>query len=250
EWNEQYKAKARPVEIVSDGFHLVGEYFDFGGKKAVIIVPGRTESYLYSYYFAEPYRAAGYNVLVIDNRAHGLSDGKYVSLGFREYRDLLGWAALLHDELGNEAVLFHGICIGSSASLFALTAPDAPDYLAGLVAEGMYVTFYESFKNHMIEQKRPLFPYALEVMGYLRVIAGAKPVTDGPIKRIGQLKKPILFLHSREDQYSTPEKAEELYAACTAPKTLMWFEHGAHSRIRVNNVEGYDAAIRTFLESL
>ena len=43
EWGKQYEAYKKPVEIVSDGFHLVGEYFDFGGSSAVLIIAGRTE---------------------------------------------------------------------------------------------------------------------------------------------------------------------------------------------------------------
>ena len=89
EWDGRYAAYKKPVEIKSGRFRLKGEYFDFGAKRAVIIIAGRMESLLYSYFFAEPYRAAGYNVLVIDNRAHGESDGVISSLGYREYKDIL-----------------------------------------------------------------------------------------------------------------------------------------------------------------
>ena len=62
EWgdaNEQYR---KTVDITNDGFHLVGEYFDFGFDRAVIIIPGRMESGTYSYYFSEPYKESGFNV--------------------------------------------------------------------------------------------------------------------------------------------------------------------------------------------
>ena len=249
EWGKQYEAYKRPVEIDSDGFHLVGEYFDFGGTSAVLIVAGRTECLLYSYYFAEPFRKAGRNVLVIDNRSHGLSEGRVSSLGHKEYRDLLAWSRLLHDELGNETVLFHGVCIGASAALFALTSPDCPAYLEGMIADGMYYNFYKSFENHM-KADRPhtvRFPVMQVVMLWIRLFSGADVVFDGPFKRIKSLNKPILFLYSQEDTYSTPDQAEYLYAHCHAPKKLVWFDHGAHSRIRINDTEGYDAVVGEFL---
>ena len=200
EWGKRYEAYKRTVELVSDGYHLVGEYFDFGGTSAVLIVAGRTECLLYSYYFAEPFRKAGRNVLVIDNRSHGLSEGRVSSLGHKEYRDLLAWARLLHDELGNETVLLHGVCIGASAALFALTSPDCPAYLEGMIADGMYYNFYKSFENHM-KADRPhtvRFPVMQLVMLWIRLFSGADVVFDGPFKRIGALQKPILFLYSRE----------------------------------------------------
>ncbi len=249
-WNERCKDVKNAVSVVSDGFHLYGEYFDFGRDKAVIIIPGRMESCLYSYYFAEPYRVAGYNVLVIDNRSHGLSEGRVTSLGFKEYRDILTWSRLLHEKLGNASVILHGVCIGSSCALFALTSPQCPDYLTAMTAEGMYPTFCESFRNHMLLDHRPIFPFLYLTMAYIRILSGANVVTDGPIRRISLLQKPILFLHSREDVFSRPDKAQQLYNKCTAPKTLVWFDKGAHSRIRINNEAAYDRAIVDFCATI
>ena len=53
-WAAPYRDKVTQVEVENDGFRLVGEYFDFGSDKCVIILPGRCECLIYSYYFAEP----------------------------------------------------------------------------------------------------------------------------------------------------------------------------------------------------
>ena len=249
-WGEKYKDKITPVEIRSGKFRLCGEYFDFGYDKAAIIIPGRMEALRYSYYFAEPYRAAGYNILCIDNRSHGNSDGRFASLGFKEYKDILNWGAFLHGTYGIKEIVLHGICIGSSVALFALTSPDCPDYMRAMTADGMYVTFYDSFKNHMKADKHPNFPFSYGVMFLLWLFAGAHPMTDGPIKRIDRMRKPILFIHSKEDVFSLPEKTQILYDKCPGEKKLVWFDHGAHSRVRINDPEGYDKAIVDFYRDL
>ena len=250
-WDAQYAACKRPVEIKSGRFHLVGEYFDFGNRRAVILIAGRMESLLYSYFFAEPYRKAGYNVLVIDNRAHGESDGVLSSLGCREYRDILNWAKLLHDTLGNDTVFLHGICIGCSTALYTLTSKDCPDYLVGMAAEGMYRTFAVSLTKHFEERNKPMFPLGYITMFYLWLFAGANVLTDGPYKRIRKMQKPLLMLHSREDPYSVPQYAQELYDSCPSKqKRLVWFPHGGHSRLRIVDGENYDAAICAFLKDM
>lgn len=249
-WGEENKDKKSPVEIKSGKYRLVGEYFDFGSDKAVIIIAGRTECCYYSYYFAKPYKESGYNVLVIDNRAHGLSDGKICSLGYKEYKDITEWAKMLHG-MGNKSVILHGICIGASTALFTLTAKDCPDYITAMVSDGMYVNFYESFKNHMTEKKKPNFPITYGVMTHIFFISGANVVTDGPLKRMPKMKKPILFMQSKEDTYSMPELAKKLYAACPAEnKKLVYFDHGAHSRIRINDEKGYDDTVKEFLKTV
>lgn len=249
-WGDKYKDNKKPVEIKSGKYRLCGEYFDFGADKAVIIIAGRTECCYYSYYFAEPYRASGYNVLVIDNRAHGWSDGKICSLGYKEYKDIIQWGKMLNG-LGNKSVILHGICIGASTALFVMTAKNCPDFVSAMVSDGMYVNFYESFKNHMTEKKKPNFPITYGVMAHIFFISGANVVTDGPLKRMPKMRKPILFLQSREDTYSLPEFAKKLYDTCPSEnKKLVYFEHGAHSRIRINDEQGYDSAVKEFLTTI
>lgn len=249
-WNEAFKNRKKDVSIVSDGLKLVGEYFDFGNDKCVIIIPGRTEASNYSYFFAKPYEEAGYNVLAIDNRCHGRSEGRLSSLGFKEYRDIIAWSQYLHTEEGINAVMCHGICIGSCVALFACVSPDSPEYLKGMVAEGMFPTFGESLWYHLVPYQRygPMKLFFRITCFYIKHIAGADIVHDGPIKRMSRMDKDILFLHSRQDKYSLPCRAQELYDMCPSKrKQLVWFDVGAHSRIRINNHEKYDAAIRDFL---
>lgn len=247
-WFEENKEYGTDVSVESEGLHLVGKYLNFGYKRACIIIAGRTESYLYSYYFAKPYKDAGFNVLVIDNRAHGDSDGMYLGVGLLEYKDILKWGELLHDNLGNEKIFIHGICIGSATALYTLTSENCPDYYIGMVADGMYTTFYETFRTHMKDMKKPVDPCSYFVMKNLEKHIGISPIKNGPIYSIDKLKKPLLMIHSKEDKFSLPAKAEILYEKCNAPKKLVWFDHGAHSHIRINNVETYDNAIKDFIE--
>lgn len=248
EWGEKYDKFRKTVQIKSQKFNLVGEYFNFGSDKVVIVIPGRMESGTYSYYFSEPYRKAGYNVLAIDNRSHGLSDGRYNTIGLKEYVDILEWIKYAHDELGNSSVIIHGLCIGSATALYAITDGRCPDYVKALIADGMYVNFHESLKNHLIERKKPLFPFVGEIMFMMRLVAGKSAKKWGPINVIKKMNKPILFIYSKEDIYSLPELGQKLYDTCPSKeKRLEYFPYGAHSHVRINNTEAYDSKISSFL---
>ena len=250
-WAEQNRDRLVEVEIENDGFHLYGEYYDFGADRCVILLPGRCESLMYSYYFAEPYQKAGFNVLAIDTRCHGKSEGKYNTIGVKESRDVLGWARLLHERFLNKEVVFHGICIGTSAGLFAMIDKDCPEYITGLVTEGCFVSFRETFKRHMLAEKRPLFPVLDLVMLLINKYTGTNVYKDKPIAAIKKLKKTarVLFLYGEKDIFSIPPKTEQLFAACSAEdKKLVWFSEGGHSHLRINNPEKYDNAIIEFFK--
>ncbi len=250
EWAEPHRSRMKEVSVESDGFKLYGEYYDFGADRCVIILPGRCESLIYSYYFAPPYEKAGFNILVVDTRCHGKSEGKYNTIGVKESHDVLRWASYVHDELLNSEVYIHGICIGTASGLYALADKACPDYLRGLVTEGCFVSFRETFKRHMIADKRPLFPVLDTVMWLINKHTGTNVYKDKPISAIKKIRPSarVLFLYGEKDIFSIPEKSRKLFAACAAEdKELVWFKQGGHSHLRINNTEQYDSAIINFL---
>lgn len=248
-WMEQNKHRITPVQTTNDGFGLYGEYFDYGCDRCVIILPGRCESLMYSYYFAPPYEKAGFNILVIDTRCHGKSGGTYNTIGVKESGDVLAWAKLAKEQLGNREVWFHSICIGTASALFALSKPDCPDYVKGLVTEGCFVSFRETFKQHMKAINRPLFPVLDLTMLQINRHTGTNVYLQKPIRAIRRIRKDhrVLFLYGEKDVFSLPEKSRKLFAACAAEdKKLVWFDKGGHSHLRINNTEKYDTAIIDF----
>lgn len=250
-WMEKNRSRITELQIENDGFRLFGEYFDFGADRCVIILPGRCESLIYSYYFAPPYEKAGFNVLVIDTRCHGKSDGKYNTIGVQESKDVLQWAKLAHEKFGNREIYFHGICIGTSSGLFALSSKNCPDYLRGLVTEGCYISFPETFKRHMMALNRPIFPVLQLAMLQIWRHTGTNVYKDKPITAIRKISPNcrVLFLYGEHDIFSIPEKSRKLFAACAAKdKKLVWFGKGGHSHLRINNTEAYDQAIIDFFE--
>lgn len=248
-WAEPNKQYKKDLHIVNDGLNLYGEYYDFGSKRCVLILPGRCESLIYSYYFAAPYQRAGFNVLVIDTRCHGKSDGKYNTIGVKESGDIIAWINYVKNTFGVQEMYIHGICIGTSAGLFAMTNKDCPDILKGLVTEGCFVSFRETFKRHVIAEKKPTFPVVDLSMFLINKYMGINVYRDKPIRAIKKISPDmrILFLYGECDIFSIPKKSRQLFKACAArDKKLVWFDKGGHSHLRINNTEKYDNAIVEF----
>ena len=246
-WHDANVSHKTDVHIENNGLNLYGEYYDLGNDKCVLIMSGRTESLEYGYYFAIPYAKLGYNILVVDPRAHGLSDGEYNTVGYEESKDAIAWARHVHDTFGVKSILLHGICIGSAGAMFALTSKDCPDYVVGMVAEGMFANFGESMKEHLIEKKKPVFMLNSMIDFWMKHYTGHS-MKYGPIDVIDKLNKPLLMLHSKEDKYSLPALAQKLYdkAGCEN-KELVWFDHGRHSMLRITDTAKYDETIAQFV---
>ena len=245
--NVEYK---KDVQITRDGLNLYGEYYDFGYDRCAMILSGRTEGLCYGYYFAIPYAANGCNILVVDPRAHGQSDGKYNTIGFEESLDDIAWVNFLRDEMGVKSLIFHGICIGAAGGMYASTHENCPDIVKGIVVEGMFPNFGKSMKNNLKQKKKPVFIVWEMIDVWMKKYTGYS-MKFGPINVIEKLDKPLLMLHSKEDKSSLPEDAQKLYdLAGTKKKQLVWFEKGKHSMIRITDTEKYDNTIANFLKEL
>ena len=251
-WAEENARCMEEVDITSfDGLHLHGELYDFGGDECVIVLPGRCECLRYSCYFAKPYADMGISVLAIDTRCHGKSEGKYSTIGKNESRDVMDWAKYLHENHGISKVWFHGICVGSAGGFVCLADEDCPDYIAGMVTEGPYTTFEETFRQHLIDGKHPVFPVLQLVMGRIKKHAGVDWREVSPIDLVKKTNKHILYLFGENDVFSLPEKSRTLYGETKSEtKKIVWFEKGSHSHLRINNEEKYDEAIKDYIKSV
>ena len=249
-WHQEYAQHKTDVHIVNNGLNLYGEYYDFGADKCVIILSGRTESLRYGYYFARPYSDSGYNVLVVDPRGHGLSDGKYNTVGFEESKDALAWSKYIHEEHGVRSVIFHGICIGAAAGMLAITSDDCPEYVDAIVTDGMFVNFGCSMTNNLIQRGRN-YPLLQQCIDFWMKHYTHHSMMTGPIDVIDKLHKPLLMIQGVEDLASPAENGVKLFRKCSSEhKRFALMPKGAHSMLRYTDAEKYDTTIKDFLSSL
>lgn len=251
-WANQYNDHRIPLEIENDGLKLKGEYLDFGSKKCAVILQGRTESLLYSYYFAKPYAEMGYNILVVDLIAHGLSDGKYQTGGIKESDDIVKWVDYVQKRFNIESFVFHGICIGAATSVYATLKMQERGYpkVEKIVTDGLYMTYFEMFKKNFESFKKKAFPMLHLTFVLARIMTGISFFKNKPIEAVAKLQCPILLIYSKEDIFCPKESSEKIFQQVKNPQSeLVFFPHGRHSHVRSMNTEEYDKKIKDFLLS-
>ena len=250
-WSEEFKGIIEELHIVSDGLNLYGEYINFGFDKCAVILQGRGESLLYSYYFADVYAKSKYNILVVDVRSHGLSDGKYQTGGIKESDDLILWVKLINEKFNIDDFTIHGICIGGATAGYAYSKlkNKGNALIKRIVTDGLYKSYYELFKAHSKVYKAPIFPAIYVVFFLVFILAKARLFKEAPIKYMKDIDIPILFIWSAVDKFSAKSNGKELFDACaSAHKEICFFPKGRHSHVRASQKVEYDELIAKFLE--
>jgi len=254
-WSQKYKDITEQLHLVSGGLNLYGEYINFGFDKCAVILQGRAESLLYSYYFADVYAKNKHNILVIDVRSHGLSDGKYQTGGLKESDDLILWIKQINEKYNITDFTVHGICIGGATAVYAYSKlkKEGNGLLKRIVTDGLYKNYYEFFKAHAIALKAPVLPViyaAIYVVFFLLfILAKVRPFKEIPIKYMKDINIPILFIWSVMDKFSVKSNSEELFEACASEfKEVCFFPKGRHSHVRASQKTEYDELIAKFLQ--
>ncbi len=170
----------------------------------------------------------GYNVLLFDFRAHGLSEGRYITVGHREMNDVLGAVAYLktRPEVDVERIGVIGFSMGAASAIRAAAA--CPDIRA-VVADSAYAAFVDavraSFRQVVHFPHYPLGPMALRMAKWLLRV---DPQQLRPLDSIGLIApRAVFIIHGQDDKIVPVRHAQLLFKAAGEPKQL-WIAPKAH----------------------
>lgn len=106
-------------EITShDGLKLKALYYPGTTDKTVIWIHGYTShAERESAFPGLFYHSLGFNVLIPYLRAHGPSEGKYISFGPMEALDMRRWVAKVNEKIPQGQILLHGLSMGGGIAL-------------------------------------------------------------------------------------------------------------------------------------
>ena len=236
--------------IQSDNGYLLNAIFlkPLDTKQTVIICHGVTESKVNSFRFARLFEKLGFNSVIYDHRRHGESGGKTTSFGFYEKSDLQAIVHAVREQIGAYAKLgIHGESMGAATTiLYAGTYPDEADFH---IVDCPFSDFTEQVL-HVLRRETPFrSTMVLRIANlFLKVRDGYTLNLISPKEVIKNVKKPMLFIHSLEDDFILPYMTEELFEAKQGEKMLKIFEKGEHAKSFNENTIEYEKVVSEFLQ--
>ena len=234
-----------------DGLRLYGALLENYSDKIVICVHGFTGSGKKDFAsLAQAYYKNGYNVLLVDNRAHGQSEGKYVGFGVLDRLDLRNWVKYTVNRFGSNIKIFlHGISMGASTVLMASSI--MPKNVRGIIADCGFTSVYEIFEYVLKRDYHlPKFPiiYLTNIMSKIRAGYGYKDVNT--TAEIARSDIPILFIHGENDEFVPLWMTMKNYCHCKAYKELFIVRESEHAESHYIDKKGYERRILTFIEKI
>ncbi|MBO0585688.1 alpha/beta hydrolase [Sporosarcina sp. E16_8] len=215
--------------------------------KTVIICHGVTENKINSMKYARLFERLGFNSVIYDHRRHGDSGGKTTSFGYYEKIDLQVIVRAVRERIGKRALLgIHGESMGAATTiLYAGTFKDEANFH---IVDCPFSDFSEQIL-HILRKNTPIrSSMALRIANvFLKMRDGYTLNLVSPREVVRNITKPVLFIHSLEDDFILPYMTVELYEAKLGDKMLILFNKGAHAKSFNDNPVQYEKTVQEFL---
>ena len=191
----------------------------------------------------------GYNLILVDQRAHGNSQGRTIAFGIQERYDCLTWIEYAIGRFGAETkILLFGISMGASTVLMASGLP-LPKNVKGIVADCPYASAKDII---CAVGERIGFPrwivWPLVKIG-ANVYGGFDITQTDAVEAVKQAKVPILIIHGEADGF-VPQEMSDIAAHNPECITRVTFPEADHGISYLTDTERYQSIVRSFTENV
>ena len=247
---------SRPCEFVSivskDGLKLSGRYYHIkDGAPLDIGFHGYRSHPLTDFSGgSELSFQMEHNLLLVDQRAHGRSEGNTITFGIRERLDLLDWADYAVSRFGKDVkILIYGVSMGGATVLMASDL-NLPENVKGIIADCpfskpldviLHVGKSTAFPNWLIR------PFALLAA---RIYGGFDLMETDALQAVRNTKVPILIIHGEDDRYVPCEMSEEPSRINPGMVRRFTFPGAAHGISYLTDPRRYHNIVRAFAQQI
>ncbi|MDM0497885.1 alpha/beta hydrolase [Clostridium perfringens] len=222
-------------------------------NKFIVLVHGVSICYVGSLKYFDIFYKNGFNVLIVNQRRHGKSEGKYSTYGFYEKYDVNMWIEYLKSRFGNDIILgLHGESMGAGTVMETIPLNDSIKFV---IEDCGYSNFHEligfqithEYKNRLV--RKILRPSLLFANFFMKTKAKFSMKKIVPIDIVASTSLPMMFVHGKEDYFVPWYMAVDLYKAKTKGYKELYLVEGAkHAEALEVNKILYEKKIMTFIE--
>lgn len=189
----------------------------------------------------------GHNVLVVDQRSHGQSDGNTITFGVRERYDCQCWSNYAYQRFGKDTpLILSGVSMGAATVLMA-SELQLPETVCGVIADCPYSSPRDIISKVAGEFGLPRKPAAALCSLGARIFGHFKFSDASVLEAVRHTKLPVLLLHGDADQLVPCHMSYQIYEACSSDKELQIFPGASHGMCYLEDPQRYEAVVGAFL---
>lgn len=217
-----------------------------GGGRTALVLHGWRDCSVDFLWLARIYeRELGYNVVVPDLHAHGLSEGDMIQMGWLDRRDALHWLTVFQ----TDTMVVHGVSMGAATAMM-MSAEKMPEGIKDIrfIDDCGYTSVWDEFAGELKNQfGLPKFPLMFSASLLCKLRYGWSFGEASAINEVSKSPYPMLFIHGAADTFVPTVMVHRLYDAKPGKKEL-WIAEGAeHAESYLKHREEYVERVKGFI---
>lgn len=191
-----------------------------------------------------------HNLLLVDQRAHGKSEGRTISFGILERLDLLCWVDYAAKRFGPDVKIFlYGVSMGGATVLMAADQ-EFPDNVKGIIADCPYTVPMDIILHVGKQTSLPQWLIKMFVILAAKIFGGFDILETDAVQTLKNAKVPVLIIHGESDQYVPCKMSEAAASANPDMVQRITFPGAAHGISYLTDTPTYHRLVRNFVQRI
>lgn len=202
--------------------------------RTAVLVHGYKDTSVRMLPIARIYELMGYNILLPDLHAHGLSDGDAIQMGWNDRHDVMRWIGVAEkmfaDSAAGTRIVLHGVSMGA-ATVMNVSGEKLPESVRCVVEDCGFTSAWDEFGHQLREQfGLPDFPVLHAASVLCRLRYGWTFGEASPVRQLKKRHTPMLYIHGTSDDYVPSQMVFPLYNANPV------YENRSDGTLRYNSI--------------
>lgn len=231
-----------------DNLKLHALFINNNTNKTIICVHGyKAKDGLYDFGMSARFlNSLGYNLLFVDNRAHGLSQGKYIGFGVLDSIDVNSWVDYLVTNMNQETIILYGMSMGAATVMNAQN-----NKVKAIIADCGFASGYDEVAYQIKKMYHlPPFPIIPISNVLLKLLAHYSLKEKEAYKSIKNYKNNLLIIHGSKDHFVPTSDAYKIFDNATCHKKILIVPGASHAKSYLKDTELYEQTIKEFLDEI
>ena len=244
--------EVKELHVMSyDGHLLYGRFIPAENARATIIQFHGYRSHFCVDFSASMryYNEKGYNLLMVDQRAHGKSEGRYITFGVKERLDVLSWVTYVSLMLGEDHPIFIGGLSMGATTVCMASDLEFPGHVVGIIADCGFTSPGDILGVLAESQYRISRKLAVPFISvFARLFCGFGLRDWSTTDALANTTLPVALFHGLNDNLVPSYMSRTSYEACRSEKVLTEFPGAGHGTSWLKDTARYQAVLEDFME--